>query len=83
MRWTILLPTLALLLPSLAYNHGEIPINVAVRSDGNGEIHHFYEKDRIEHERRRAAEQQLDDPELDRYPVKSDGNGIVVPFHSA
>ena len=34
MRWTILLPTLALLLPSLAYNHGEIPINVAVRSDG-------------------------------------------------
>jgi hypothetical protein len=34
MKTTLVLSALALVLPVLAYDHGDIPINVAVRSDG-------------------------------------------------
>ncbi|ORX35294.1 hypothetical protein BD324DRAFT_652429 [Kockovaella imperatae] len=94
MRCSILISLIALAVQVMAYEHGEIRSNVAVRSDGKGGIEHFYERDRIAHEEqkrqasdypepRRRSQKKRQDPMLDYYPVKSDGKGGVMPFVKA
>ncbi|TYJ51542.1 hypothetical protein B9479_007880 [Cryptococcus floricola] len=90
MKFTIVsYASLALLASSVsALQPGDIPSNIAVRSSGDGEIHHYYEKDAIEYFKKRseAAEAELakrdseiielrkrQDAESDLYPVSSSG----------
>ncbi|WVQ77383.1 hypothetical protein IAR50_007068 [Cryptococcus sp. DSM 104548] len=81
-----------------ALQPGDIPANVAVRSSGDGEIHHYYEKDAIEYFKKRseAAEAELakrdsklndlkkrQDMLSDAFPVSSDGTSGLSAFVGA
>ncbi|WVQ78907.1 hypothetical protein IAT38_000998 [Cryptococcus sp. DSM 104549] len=85
--------SLAVVVPAVsALQPGDVPINVAVRSEG-GEIHHFYEKDAVEYFKKRAevaeaeiAKRDLEagelakrqDVESDLYPVSSEGGKVTA-----
>ncbi|RXK40466.1 hypothetical protein M231_02299 [Tremella mesenterica] len=62
MRVVTILATLFALVPAaMALAHGEVPVHVAVRSDGKGGIKHFYKKDEEEFFRKRAMEKKRRD----------------------
>ncbi|KAI9632806.1 uncharacterized protein MKK02DRAFT_41118 [Dioszegia hungarica] len=66
----------------MAYQHGEIPSNIAVRASADGGIDFFHEEDRRSLEADILAKRQLTqaEPESDTYPVQADSASGLKPF---